>query len=249
MAVDSATGLRRRTALSGETIVGEGVEPGIIALWHGLLAAIPTGWILCDGLNGTPDLRDRFIKGAAPGAEPGDTGGSATHTHDNHPALAHAGAAVADHAAQAHSGCAVGDHAAQVHSGSTVGNHVFTQPAGHANHVFTQPGGHSNHVFTQPAAHTVVATKQGSSAGNVVTTATHTGGAVDAHSAHSGGAVDAHSVTQPSQHPILSHGVTQPSQHPILSHGVTQPSDHAAQSHSAASNEPEYYTLAFIMKT
>jgi hypothetical protein len=51
-------------------------------MWGGLIANIPAGWALCNGANGTPDLRSRFIKGAA--AEPGGTGGSATHTHADH---------------------------------------------------------------------------------------------------------------------------------------------------------------------
>lgn len=54
---------------------------GIIALWRGSIATIPTGWNLCDGTNGTPDLRDLFILGAGSTYNPGDTGGSATHTH------------------------------------------------------------------------------------------------------------------------------------------------------------------------
>jgi len=37
---------------------------GIIAMWSGTISTIPTGWALCDGTNGTPDLRDRFIVGA-----------------------------------------------------------------------------------------------------------------------------------------------------------------------------------------
>jgi len=41
------------------------IEPsGIIVMWHGSVATIPSGWYLCDGNNGTPDLRDRFIVGA-----------------------------------------------------------------------------------------------------------------------------------------------------------------------------------------
>ncbi|MBA7659900.1 hypothetical protein ES703_67894 [subsurface metagenome] len=50
-------------------------------MWHGLIVDIPNGWALCDGENGTPDLRDRFVKGALPGVDPGDTGGSASHRH------------------------------------------------------------------------------------------------------------------------------------------------------------------------
>lgn len=35
--------------------------PGMIMLWHGTIATIPSGWHLCDGSVGTPDLRNRFI--------------------------------------------------------------------------------------------------------------------------------------------------------------------------------------------
>jgi len=37
---------------------------GLISMWYGSLATIPTGWALCDGTNNTPDLRNRFIVGA-----------------------------------------------------------------------------------------------------------------------------------------------------------------------------------------
>lgn len=35
-----------------------------IIMWSGTIASIPVGWQLCDGTNGTPDLRDKFIVGA-----------------------------------------------------------------------------------------------------------------------------------------------------------------------------------------
>lgn len=57
------------------------LPPGIIAMWHGLLADIPTGWLLCDGSSGTPDLRAKFVEGAAIGIDPGATGGNVSHTH------------------------------------------------------------------------------------------------------------------------------------------------------------------------
>lgn len=38
---------------------------GMIIMWSGTIATIPSGWALCNGLNGTPDLRDRFIIGAS----------------------------------------------------------------------------------------------------------------------------------------------------------------------------------------
>ncbi len=41
-----------------------GVPSGTIVMWAGADTAIPTGWKLCDGTNGTPDLRGKFIIGA-----------------------------------------------------------------------------------------------------------------------------------------------------------------------------------------
>ncbi len=56
---------------------------GVIIAWTGGLGSIPPGWALCDGDNGTPDLRSHFVKGAEPGVEPGATGGSdSDHDHD-----------------------------------------------------------------------------------------------------------------------------------------------------------------------
>lgn len=59
---------------------------GGIMLWAGRLDSIPVGWALCDGNNGTPDLRNRFIVGAGSSYSPGQTGGSAdevlvAHSH------------------------------------------------------------------------------------------------------------------------------------------------------------------------
>lgn len=52
---------------------------GIICMWSGASNNIPTGWALCNGQNGTPNLVDRFIVGAGSGYAVGATGGEATH--------------------------------------------------------------------------------------------------------------------------------------------------------------------------
>jgi len=52
-----------------------------IIMWAGTLGEIPSGWVLCDGTNGTPNLRDRFVLGVWPGENPGSSGGTATHNH------------------------------------------------------------------------------------------------------------------------------------------------------------------------
>jgi len=59
---------------------------GMIILWSGSSATIPTGWLLCDGSSSTPDLRNRFVVGATSTYAVGATGGSAdaivvSHTH------------------------------------------------------------------------------------------------------------------------------------------------------------------------
>jgi microcystin-dependent protein len=56
------------------------VPVGFIGMWSGSTATVPTGWALCDGTNGTPDLRDRFIVGAGSTYAVGATGGANTVT-------------------------------------------------------------------------------------------------------------------------------------------------------------------------
>lgn len=51
-----------------------------IIMFSGAVADIPSGWYLCNGSNGTPDLRGKFVLGAGGAYNPGDTGGAATHT-------------------------------------------------------------------------------------------------------------------------------------------------------------------------
>ena len=53
---------------------------GMIVLWSGATDAVPTGWVLCDGQNNTPDLRNRFVVGAGSTYAVGATGGSTSVT-------------------------------------------------------------------------------------------------------------------------------------------------------------------------
>ena len=72
---------------------------GVIVMWSGSIASIPAGWALCDGTNGTPDLRDMFVVGARQDENgvaktnvmPGLTqsGGSSFITTQNLPAHVH----------------------------------------------------------------------------------------------------------------------------------------------------------------
>ena len=73
------------TAFVSSAVAG-GVPSGCILMWSGSVATIPSGWYLCNGANGTPDLRNRFVVGAGSTYSVGGTGGSAdaitvSHTH------------------------------------------------------------------------------------------------------------------------------------------------------------------------
>jgi len=65
---------------------GSSVPTGCILIWSGSAGSIPSGFQLCDGTNGTPDLRNSFVIGAGNNYVVGQTGGSAdsvlpSHTH------------------------------------------------------------------------------------------------------------------------------------------------------------------------
>jgi microcystin-dependent protein len=90
MALSATPAAGKGTLDVNGTITGMGAVPvGAILMWSGDPAALPKGWALCDGQNGTPDLRGMFIAGLKPGdADYGAVGasgkGQATITLPNH---------------------------------------------------------------------------------------------------------------------------------------------------------------------
>jgi hypothetical protein len=78
----TGTGLIAAT-LDGYTvdeIIAAGTPSGNICLWSGSEASIPVGFYLCNGSNGTPDLRNRFVPGAGSHYTKAETGGANTVT-------------------------------------------------------------------------------------------------------------------------------------------------------------------------
>ncbi len=57
------------------------IPSGSIIQWFGSIGSIPSGFVLCDGNNGTPDLRNKFIVGAGDTYAVDETGGNIEHTH------------------------------------------------------------------------------------------------------------------------------------------------------------------------
>jgi hypothetical protein len=66
--LDGTAGASGQVLLSGggtnTPTWGAGIPAGIIVMWSGTIATIPSGWLLCNGSSSTPDLRNRFIIGA-----------------------------------------------------------------------------------------------------------------------------------------------------------------------------------------
>jgi hypothetical protein len=65
-------------------VLANGIPSGAIVLWSGSIGSIPSGWLLCNGSSGTPDLRDRFIVGAGSTYAVAATGGNANATLVSH---------------------------------------------------------------------------------------------------------------------------------------------------------------------
>ena len=62
---------------NGANLTGiQGIPSGVIMMWSGAQNAIPSGFVLCDGQNSTPDLRNRFVVGATDTYSVGATGGA-----------------------------------------------------------------------------------------------------------------------------------------------------------------------------
>ena len=66
--------------LTTDILAATQLPRGIITMWSGATNAVPSGWALCDGNNGTPNLKDRFIVGAGQSYGVGNTGGNWTQT-------------------------------------------------------------------------------------------------------------------------------------------------------------------------
>lgn len=118
-------------------VVGGIVPVGGIIMWSGNVASIPTRWALCNGSNGTPDLRDRFIVGAGSTYAPGATGGSANAiavSHSHTASSTFTGSAMSAHGHSASSsstftGTSMAEHnhtasASSSFSGSTLPSHT-----------------------------------------------------------------------------------------------------------------------------
>ena len=103
---------------------------GGIILWSGSTASIPSGWVLCNGSNSTPDLRDRFVVGAGSSYAVNATGGASSVTLATNQIPAH------NHSASSSSSTTINDsghsHSISALRPSESGNTISTSTGGTA---------------------------------------------------------------------------------------------------------------------
>jgi microcystin-dependent protein len=131
------------TNISVGGVMNAFIPTGVIVMWSGSIISIPTGWNLCDGTNGTPDLRDRFLIGAGSTYSVSATGGSANTTLSvaNLPNHTHTGttAGGGSHSHFVGGGlyCSAGSTAREPNPTSYTQNGVNTSTAPDHTHTFT----------------------------------------------------------------------------------------------------------------
>jgi len=239
---------------------GYSIPAGLIAKWSGSVLNIPAGWALCNGTNGTPDLRNRFVVGAGSTYSVGATGGadSVTLTAAQMPTHNHT-ASTATAGAHTHGG-STGSNGGHGHTASTgaAGSHshtATTSSAGsHGHSASTNSTGAHSHTYLYGTS-----TGVGAAAGRRGTTTPNFGESVSSAGAHShtvtvnSSGAHTHTLTTTTQanhtHTVSVDTVANHI-HTISSdgghtHTMTVGNAGSGQSHE---NRPPYYALAYIMK-
>jgi microcystin-dependent protein len=200
------------------------IPAGVILLWSGSIASIPSGWVLCNGANSTPDLRDRFVVGAGTSYAVNATGGANTVTLDATMIPAHTHTVTA-------TGTTSGQSAGHTHtfSGTTSG-----QSATHT-HSVSDPG-HA-HSYNQPVQSNA-ANPPGSSGSQA--SATTTGTATTGITLGNASADHTHTYSG------TTSAVSGDHTHTVSVSGTTGNGTGGGLAHE---NRPPYLALAYIMKT
>ena len=202
---------------------------GMIMLWYGSVASIPSGWVLCDGNNNTPDLRNRFVIGAGTGGNysPDDTGGSADATLVSH------------------------SHTINNHTHSFSGSDSHSHTINNHTHSFSGSSSHSHGINDPGHTHTMNFNQ-----GNIISSGgafglKDSGTANRINTNTTGISVNSQSVSisgntgNPSDRGTNSQTVS-------ISGNTGNPSDTGTNSQgSSATNKnlPPYYAMCYIMKT
>ena len=235
-------------------------------MWSGTASNIPSGWVLCNGNNNTPDLRDRFVLGAGSTYDPEDTGGQETVTISTSNMPSHT------HTVNSHS------HSIPSHS-HTVGSH--THSIGSHTHSFSGSGTGTSGVQSDNHYHSGNTSDSGSHAHSIYGShqgTINTGGTRylgDSNGGTNMGTVNS-GTTNAHAHFFQTLGVSEDHTHDTTisisgttgggsgstgnenpgtssngsgNTGNASPSTSTKGSGSAHENLPPYYALCYIMKT
>jgi hypothetical protein len=225
----------------------ESIPLGVIVMWSGSVASIPSGWGLCDGTHGTPDLRDKFIVGArqdeAAVAKTNVTGaltqsGGSTalpaHTHGidhNHASFDSGAESAHTHDINHdHGSFNAGSESSHTHTAGTLAANLTLEAAWNQ---IIMKGASCSYTYDR-----YVETNAKQDGSGSMTTGTAISGTSSAGSSHN------HSVDVPAL------GTTASGAGSSHSHSVDVPatSGEVTGSQSSATVLPPYYSLCFIMK-
>jgi hypothetical protein len=145
------------SAGSGTPTWGSSFVAGMIMMWSGTIATIPTGWLLCNGSSSTPDLRDKFIIGAS-----ADSGGAAK---TNVTASYTQTGGTKDAIVVSHTHTATVTDAGHTHTTGTVGNSYLGDVSGGGGRLHPS-GSATNATGTATTGITVANSTEGSSGTN-----------------------------------------------------------------------------------
>ena len=137
---------------------GQPFATGMIMMFQG--ATAPSGWAFCDGQNGTPDLRDRFIVGSGSTYSLNATGGSADATLVSHSHTTNS--TIEEGSTNAKS--LTGTFKNEPHGNTVTTTGIFTQTV--VNHNEDSSQGNGGILVSIDATHRHTTDSQGSSATN-----------------------------------------------------------------------------------
>ena len=204
-------------------------------LWYGSVASIPSGWVLCDGNNSTPDLRERFVVGA---------GGNNSTVSGN-------GYSVDDKGGFTDATLVEHSHTINNHTHSFSGSDSHSHTINNHTHSFSGSSSHSHGINDPGHTHTMNFNQ-----GNIISS----GGAFGLKDSGTANRINTNTtgISVNSQSVSISGNTGNPSDRGTNSQTVSisgntgNPSNTGTNSQgSSATNKnlPPYYALCYIMKT
>ena len=213
------------TQIATTAFVQAALPAGVIVMWSGSIASIPSGWALCDGASGRPDLRNRFIVGAGSSYAVGATGGAdtVTLTTSNLPSHTHSISGSGTTSGQSN------DHSHSGTTGSENQNHT---------HGFSGGTSAANTHYHTGGDRFIIRTRYDEEIGygNLYVSGS------ESHSHSFSGTTGG--ISNNHQHGFSTGGVSANHTHTWSFSGTSG----AAGSGTAVENRPPYYALAYIIK-